>query len=129
MRVGIVGDLHAPFVHPMYLRFCIDVFSAWRVTCINIIGDVGDLHALSFHEHDPNGMSAEDEARAAYPVIQRWYSTFPDCDVEIGNHDARHYRVARKNGLPDRYLKTYAEVWGHAALALEFQPRYRRRVI
>lgn len=121
MRVGIIGDLHAPFVHPMYLRFCMDVFAQNNVNRVVVIGDVADQHALSFHEHDPNGMSAEDEALAAFHVIQKWYKTFPDAVVTIGNHDARHYRVARANGLPDRYLKTYAAVWQTPRWKWDFQ--------
>lgn len=111
MRVGIVGDVHAPFVHPLYLRFCQDVFAAWRVNQVVLIGDIVDQHALSFWDHDPNGMSAADEARNAEPHVQAWYRAFPRAPVCIGNHDERHFRLARKHGLPDRYLKSYAAVW------------------
>lgn len=111
MRVGIIGDLHAPFVHPMYLRFIKDTFAAWRVDRVHFVGDVVDLHALSFWDHDPNGMSAEDEARSAAKNVKQWHRSFPDATICIGNHDERHYRVARKNGLPDRYLRSYADVW------------------
>jgi predicted phosphodiesterase len=112
LRVGIVGDIHAPFVHPMYLRFCQDVFASWQVDRVVLIGDIVDSHALSFWEHDPNGRSAEDEAQDASPIVAKWHDTFPGERVCIGNHDERHYRVARKAGLPDRYLRGYAEVWG-----------------
>jgi predicted phosphodiesterase len=111
MRVGVVGDLHAPFIHPCYRRFLLATFAAWRVDHVHFVGDIVDQHALSFHDHDPNGMSAEDEARSAEPHIKLWHKTFPDATVCVGNHDERHYRVARKNGLPDRYLKGYADVW------------------
>lgn len=111
MRVGIVGDLHAPFVHPMYLRFVQDTFRAWRVDRVHFVGDVVDNHAISFWEHDPNGMSAEDEAAAARKIVRKWHRTFGKATVCIGNHDERHYRVARKHGMPDRYLHSYATVW------------------
>jgi predicted phosphodiesterase len=111
MRIGVVGDLHAPFIHPMYLRFCQDMFAAWRVNHVHFVGDVADLHALSFWDHDPNGMSAEDEAIATEGTIRRWHRAFADATVCIGNHDERHYRVARKAGMPDRYLRSYADVW------------------
>lgn len=111
MRVGVVGDLHFPFVHPMYLRFCMEAFEKERVNRVVLIGDVVDQHALSFHDHDPNGMSAEDEFLNAMPLVQLWHRTFPHVRVCIGNHDTRHYRIARKHGLPDRYLRTYSDVW------------------
>lgn len=111
MRVGIVGDLHAPFVHPMYLRFVQDTFRAWRVDRVHFVGDIVDLHALSFWDHDPNGLSAEGEALASVECVNAWYKTFPKATVCIGNHDERHYRTARKAGLPDRYLRSYGDVW------------------
>jgi hypothetical protein len=110
MIVGIIGDIHEPFGHPMYSRFCQDTFGKWRVDEVVFIGDIADGHGLSFWDHDPNGMSAEDEARAAYQKIRRWYRRFKG-KVCIGNHDERHFRLARKHGLPDRYLRGYAEVW------------------
>lgn len=111
MIVGAVGDLHLHFAHPGYRRFIQDTFRRHRVTHVHFVGDIVDLHALSFWEHDPNGLSAEDEAALAYEEVQRWYKTFAKATVCIGNHDERHYRVARKSGLPDRYLRGYADVW------------------
>lgn len=121
MIIGIVGDVHAPFSHSMYKRFCQDVFEKWKVSHIHFTGDVVDAHALSFWMHDPNGKSANDEADAAYEEIQDWYQTFPAATVCIGNHDERHYRLARANGLPDRYLKGYREVWGTPNWNWDFQ--------
>lgn len=111
MRRLTIGDLHLPFTHPMYLRFCQDIAEAWRIDRIHFVGDIADQHALSFWEHDPNGMSAGDEAARTEAGIADWHKTFDRATVCIGNHDERHYRVARKNGLPDRYLRSYADVW------------------
>lgn len=110
MRIGIVGDIHAPFTHPMYLRFCVDLFQRFRVDRVHFAGDIVDLHSLSFWEHDPAGLSPETEAENALEEVDRWHRTF-DGTVSIGNHDERHYRTARRAGMPDRYLKSYAEVW------------------
>ena len=110
-RVGIIGDLHEPFTHPMYSRFVQDTFEAYNVNKIHFVGDIPDSHAISFWEHDPDGYSAGHEADAAYPKIQEWYELFPSATVSIGNHDERHFRVARKAGLPARYIKDYKHVW------------------
>jgi predicted phosphodiesterase len=111
MRVGIIGDLHAPFTHPMYLRFCRAIGRKYRIDRWHFVGDIVDLHALSFWDHDPNGLSAEDEACQAYDEVKAWHRAFSGASVCIGNHDERHYRVARKAGLPDRYLRSYSDVW------------------
>lgn len=111
MNVGVVGDLHLPFTHPMYLDFCRDTFKRWKVNSVVFIGDVVDHHALSRFVHDPNGLSAESEFLAAQAGVWRWRKAFPTARVCIGNHDDRCYRTAREAGLPDRYLKTYKEIW------------------
>lgn len=112
MRIGIVGDPHLPFCHPKYLRFCKDTFAKWRVNKIHIIGDLVDNHAISTSwDHDPNGYSAGHELEAALKQIERWKTAFPKATVSIGNHDTRAFRAANKAGLPDKFLKSYAEVW------------------
>lgn len=111
MRVGIVGDLHLPFEHPRYLEFCVDTFRDFKVRHVHLIGDIVDLHALGFWEHDPNGRSAEDEASIALRRVRDWKSSFRRATVSIGNHDARPFRVARRSGLPDRFLRSLGDVW------------------
>lgn len=110
-RVGVISDTHWPFTHPMYLRFVQDVFDAWAVDTIIHIGDAVDLHALSFHEHDPNGMSAKGEKDVAKKSVARWKAVFPDLNICIGNHDERQYRKARAAGIPDDYIRPYADVY------------------
>lgn len=112
MRVGIIGDLHLPFEHPMYLRFIQDVFRKWRVDEPLFIGDMFDMHNYSFWDHDPNGLSAEDEARSAMQKAARWHKVFPGKRAARGNHDERAFRLAKKHGLPDRFLRPPNEVWG-----------------
>lgn len=112
MRLGIIGDIHEPFCHPMYQRFIQDTFEAWGVTKTHFIGDIVDGHALGFWDHNPNGMSAGNEHEKAYEGVQSWYNLFPNSTVSIGNHDERHFRVARKAGIPDNYVKGYKIVWG-----------------
>lgn len=111
MIIGEVGDLHFPFCHPMYEQFCQDTFEEYRVDWIHFVGDIADHHAISFWEHSAVGMSAGQEMDATISDIEHWQTVFPKASVCIGNHDERHYRIARKYGLPDNYLKSYAEVW------------------
>lgn len=110
-RVLIIGDLHLPWDHPKYLRFCLDMAATWNTSKVVFIGDIVDMHAISRHETDPNGMSAEEEAKAAVDAVQKWYAEFPKAMVCIGNHDLRIHRAARSIGIPDRYIKTYADLW------------------
>jgi hypothetical protein len=111
MIVGIPGDLHEPFTHPGYLRFCADTFDRFKVRRRVYAGDIVDLHALGFYDHDPNGKSASDEAREAQEGVTEWHDTLGKADVCIGNHDARHFRAAIKAGISEKFLKGYKEVW------------------
>jgi predicted phosphodiesterase len=106
-----IGDTHFPFVHPMYLSFCADMAEKHKADWIHHIGDVVDGHAISFHEHDPDGHSSGKELDLACEELDRWRDVFPQMSVSIGNHDERHVRAARKAGLSTRYLKSYSELF------------------
>ena len=112
MNVGVVGDPHAPFTHPLYLKFCQDTFRKHKVDHTHFAGDVVDHHAISFHDHDAEGRSAGDEGDEAEKQIAKWHKAFPGATVSIGNHDERHLRLAKKAGLPcKRYLRNFNEIW------------------
>lgn len=110
-KIGVVGDIHAPVCHPAYLAFCRDVFEAWGVEQVVLIGDVADLHAISFHAHHPECPGPKDEYELAYEHIQQWYTAFPDARVCIGNHDERVIRLAESVNIPAKFLRDYNEVW------------------
>lgn len=112
MRVGTIGDPHEPFTHPMYMRFCRDTFEKWRVDRIVCIGDLTDGHAVSFHEHDPDGLSAGDELKLSQRRASAWDRAFKDALACLGNHDLRIWRIAKRFGLPVEALKGYREIFG-----------------
>lgn len=111
MTVGIIADLHLPWSHPQYLDFCYKTFNRYKVDRVVCIGDEIDNHALSFHEHNVNGLSAESEAEKAIKEIRKWYKTFPKADVMVGNHSALPYRQATAAGIPHRFMRAYEDVW------------------
>jgi predicted phosphodiesterase len=108
---GIIGDTHEPFCHPQYRDFCYKTFNKFQVNKVIHIGDEVDNHALSYHEHNPNGHSAESEAEAAMKNLNKWYKTFPEVSVLVGNHSALPHRQATTAGIPKRFMKAYEEVW------------------
>jgi predicted phosphodiesterase len=111
MRVGVIPDLHLPFEHPLFLEFCLDSFSSWRVDTIHFTGDIVDAHALSFHDREMDAHGAEQEAAMAEQAMLKWKKAFPEATVSIGNHDRRHYNRAKKYGIPTRYMRTYEDIW------------------
>ena len=110
-NVGIIGDTHEPFCHPEYRNFCYEVFNRFGCKEIVHIGDEVDNAALSYHESELEMPNAIQEAEQAQKGMEKWYSTFPDVKVCVGNHSALPFRQATTAGIPKRYLKTYEEIW------------------
>ena len=70
-----------------------------------------DLHSLSFFDHNPNGKSPADEMNEADKHLNRWIDCFPRMLICKGNHDRLCERRALANGLPDRVLKSFRNLW------------------
>lgn len=109
-RVLIVGDLHCPFDLDSYLKHCKKIYKQFQCDTVVFIGDIIDNHFSSYHEIDPDGMSAGDELELAIKKVQRYYKAFPDATVIIGNHDRMAYRKAYSSGVSKKWLKNYSEV-------------------
>lgn len=111
-NVLVIGDIHEPFTHPDYLAFCVEQERKWKCDTVVFIGDVVDAHAMSFFDHDPDGYSAGDESNLAQAKLQKWYDAFPEALICIGNHDDRPMRKIFNAGIPKRFVRSFAEVWG-----------------
>ena len=110
-NVLIIGDLHLPFEKDGYLEFCKEQEEKYNCGTVIHIGDLIDKHAISYHEHDPNGNSIGDEHKLALEKAKKWYKAFPNVKICIGNHDALPFRKAFTAGLPSNWLKSYQEMF------------------
>ena len=110
MRVLVIGDLHSPFTLKGYLRHCKKLKKQINPRKIVFIGDIIDSHYSSYHETDPDGMSAGDELKLAIKKLKPWYRTFPEAIVTIGNHDRIIARKAMSAGLSTKWLRDINEV-------------------
>ena len=110
-NVLIIGDPHIPFEHKDYLQFCCTMRDRCKCTTIVHIGDLVDNHAISYHEHDPNGWSPEDEINEAVKRLKKWYKEFPVVRHCIGNHDCLVDRKGKTVGLPARVFRPFREIW------------------
>jgi metallophosphoesterase superfamily enzyme len=111
-NVLIIGDLHTPFNLKDYLSFCRKQQEKFKCGRVIFIGDLVDNHYSSYHESDPDGLSAGDELDLAINEIQKYYKVFPEADVIIGNHDRLVYRKAFTGGVSKRWIKEFKEVLG-----------------
>lgn len=110
-NVLIISDMHAPFIHRRYLDFCIKTASDYKCKTIVHIGDLVDNHAISYHEHDPNGWSPLHEMERTDVILREWFKAFPKVKLCRGNHDCLVDRKGKTVGLPERCFKTYREIW------------------
>ena len=109
-NILIIGDLHSPFTLPKYLDFCKEQQIKYNCGKVIFIGDIIDNHYSSYHESDPDGMSAGDELDKAIEQVQQYYDAFPVATVIIGNHDRLVYRKAFSGGVSKRWVKEYKDV-------------------
>jgi predicted phosphodiesterase len=111
MRILVVGDTHEPASHPMYRRFCKDMYDKYGCQAAVHIGDVVDWHAISFHAKHPELPGPKDEHKLALERVRCWRKAFPQLRVCIGNHDRRPARLAETTSIPEYFLKSYNEIW------------------
>lgn len=109
-NVLVIGDTHEPFCKEGYLEHCRKIQEQYDCGTVVHIGDCVDNHSLSYHEHDPDGMSPGNEYNMAKERMKRWYYTFPKVKVTIGNHDSLSFRKVFTAGLPKHWLKSYQEI-------------------
>lgn len=111
-KILVIGDTHIPFNHSGYLEFCKRIYSHFKCTDVVHVGDLVDNHAISYHEHDPNGKSAKDEMEETDKELKKWFRAFPEVLLCRGNHDRLVDRKAKTSGLPDRVFKEFRDIWG-----------------
>lgn len=105
-----IGDLHEPFTLDDYLDFNVDLRRKYKPKRIVFIGDIVDLHAWSYHEHNPDGKSPGDELEYTIPRLKRWYKAFPKADIMFGNHDLLISRKAKTAGFSSRVIRKFEEI-------------------
>jgi hypothetical protein len=109
-RILCISDMHIPYQHKdtlLFLQMLKDRYEPTRVICL---GDEIDHHAMSFHDSDPDLMSAGDELKKALEVIAELHKMFPEMDLIDSNHGSMAFRRAKHHGVPRHYLKSYNEV-------------------
>lgn len=111
-NVLIIGDTHEPFCIDGYLEFCKRIHDYYKCSRVVHIGDLVDNNAISYHEHDPNGWSPEDEMKQTDKSLKKWFKVFPEVYLCRGNHDRLVDRKAKTVGLPSRCFKSFREMWG-----------------
>jgi predicted phosphodiesterase len=110
-RVLVIGDTHCPTMRDDYVPFLLDCYEQWDCDRVVHIGDLVDNAALSYHLKDPHLKDPMDEYYKAYNQVQEICQAFPEVDWMIGNHDDLPKRWLKEVGIPESFLKSYADIW------------------
>ncbi len=110
-RVLCIGDIHLPATHEDYLGFIKKLKRKYKTDTTVFIGDIVDMHAISYHQKNPELPSAIDEHEAVVKGLKAWKKAFPEAYVCIGNHDERVHRLSATAGIPSVYLTDYKELY------------------
>jgi len=70
----------------------------------------GNCHAMSFHDNDPDLLSAGDELELAIEYLKDIYKLFPTIDLVDSNHGSMIYRKGKHHGIPRKYIRDYGEI-------------------
>lgn len=109
-RILLISDLHVPYQHPDTIAFLTAIKKKYKPTRVISVGDEVDKHSLSFHDSDPDLMSAGDELEEAIEQLQPLYKLFPKMDLVDSNHGSMVYRKSKHHGIPRKYLRDYGDV-------------------
>lgn len=110
-NVLVIGDTHLPFEHVRYLDFCYRIHRDFDCEIVVHIGDLVDNHAISFHDHDPDGDSSKREILEAKKRLLAWTLVFPKVWLCAGNHDTLPSRRLKSAGISENYLKSFEAMW------------------
>jgi len=109
-NVLFLPDLHAPFIKPGVLEYCLEQQDKYKCGTVIFAGDIVDGHAWSYHEKDVDGMSVGAELSAAKIQLEEWFKAFPNAISLIGNHDLLIQRKAKTIGLSKHFIKGFGDV-------------------
>ncbi len=106
----VIPDMHSPYQHPDTLDFLATVAAHYRPDTVVNLGDETDMHAMSFHDSDPNLDSAGVELSKAREFLGKLAKMFPVMKLCHSNHGSMLHRKAKTHGIPVDMIKSYREV-------------------
>lgn len=109
-RLLCISDMHHPYGHPDTVPFLLGLKDKYKFDAVLIGGDEIDGHALSFHDHDSDLLSAGHELEAAIKALSPLYAAFSNAYVLESNHGSLVFRKGKHHGLPRHVFKSYREI-------------------
>lgn len=112
MNILCISDMHIPYHHPDSLDFLAALKEVYQPDMTVSLGDLVDFHAISFHDSDPDLLSAGDELELAQEYCQVLEEGFPEMTIIGSNHGDLPLRKFMAHGLPRKMIRPYNEIFG-----------------
>lgn len=109
-RILFISDMHCPYQHPETQAFLLGIKRKYEPTRVVCVGDEVDMHAMSFHDSDPDLPSAGDELELAIAELYPLYHIFPRMDLVDSNHGSMVYRKGKHHGIPRKFLRNMGDI-------------------
>jgi len=106
----VIGDLHAPVMHPGAVDFLADLKKTFKPDAVVQVGELFDGYTFSKFMRDPDTPNAVTEIESTIEALQPLYKLFPDMSVCYGNHCLRHMKRATEAGLPSILFKSFKDL-------------------
>lgn len=112
----LISDLHMPYHHADAFAFLKHLKKLYKPDLVVSLGDLGDFHNISFHDSDPDLLSAGDELDALQENAALLEKIFPELVILGSNHGDLPLRKAFASGLPASFIKPYNDLYevGHS---------------
>ncbi len=107
-----VSDCHIPYEHPDCFAFLAALKKHLKPDLVISMGDLADFHDISFHDSDPELMSAGDELKALQKKAKMLEKIFPEMYIIGSNHGDLPARRAFASKMPRSFLRPYNEIYG-----------------
>lgn len=104
--------VHLPFEHRNFFDFLHNTYKKWGCNKVVCEGDLIDHHLLSEHVKETDAKSLVDEQKLVLTKVKKLAKIFPKMEFILGNHDIRPYRLAKKMGIPETYMKLLKDIYG-----------------
>jgi predicted MPP superfamily phosphohydrolase len=115
INILTISDLHIPYHHEDSFAFLEALKDRFEPEIVVNLGDFVDNHNISFHDSDPDLLSAGDELQSARQHCQELENIFPKMKVIGSNHGDLPARKFLAHGLPKNMLKTQNDIYGVGA--------------
>ena len=112
INILCISDMHIPYHHPDSISFLAALNEIYSPDMVVSLGDLVDFHAISFHDSDPDLMSAGDELDVAQEYCRLLEEGFPEMTIIGSNHGDLPLRKFLATGIPKRMLRPYNEIFG-----------------